>query len=114
MTRIKAIVCIYPIPKGLRTYVCKHHVTTDDSAITKVTAIPIPNDVSTLDDTPRKGHIPRNCESTTLFTKIAPIIMANSVTTGTEMLPVAKPSSTSAEIFSPISIFIGIIVDSIF
>jgi hypothetical protein len=39
-----------------------------------MTAIPIPMDVSILFDTPRKGQMPRNCTSTTLFTKTADMI----------------------------------------
>ena len=52
------------------------YATTDDNAITKVTAAPIPNEVSTFDETPRKGQIPKNCAKTTLLTKIAPMIIA--------------------------------------
>ena len=52
------------------------HATTAVRAMTKVTAAPIPMEVSTFDDTPRKGQMPRNCASTTLLTKMAPMIMA--------------------------------------
>jgi hypothetical protein len=45
-------------------------------AITKVTAAPMPSEVSTFDDTPRKGQMPRNCASTTLLTKMAPMMIA--------------------------------------
>ncbi len=45
------------------------------SAITKRTAPPIPNEVETRDETPRKGHIPKNCAKTTLFTNMANNIM---------------------------------------
>ena len=41
---------------------------------TNVTA-PMPNDVPTRLDTPRNGQIPRNCDSTTLLTKIELMIM---------------------------------------
>ena len=50
--------------------------TIDDNAMTNVTAAPIPIEVSTFDDTPKKGQIPRNCANTTLFTNIAPMIIA--------------------------------------
>jgi hypothetical protein len=41
--------------------------------ITKATAAPIPMDVSTFLETPRNGHIPRNCEKMMLLTNIAEI-----------------------------------------
>ena len=50
--------------------------TTTAMAITKVTAAPMPSEVSTFDDTPRKGQMPRNCASTTLLTKMAPMMIA--------------------------------------
>ena len=40
---------------------------------TKATAALIPIAVSTFLDTPRNGQIPRNCDNTMLFTKIAEI-----------------------------------------
>jgi hypothetical protein len=46
------------------------------SVITKTTAAPIPAAVETLLETPRKGQIPKNCESITLLTKTAKIIIA--------------------------------------
>ena len=45
-------------------------------AMTNVTAAPMPIEVSTFDDTPKKGQMPRNCASTTLFTKMAPMMIA--------------------------------------
>ena len=44
-----------------------------DSVMTKVTAAPMPSAESMRLDTPRKGQIPRNCESTILLTNIAVI-----------------------------------------
>jgi len=44
--------------------------------MTNVTAAPMPIEVSTFDDTPKKGQMPRNCASTTLFTKMAPMMIA--------------------------------------
>ena len=44
--------------------------------MTNVTAAPIPIEVSTFDDTPRNGQMPRNCASTTLLTKMAPMMIA--------------------------------------
>jgi hypothetical protein len=70
------MVCIYSIWKGTSINSWIDQATIDDNAITNVTAAPIPIDVSTFDDTPRKGQIPRNCANTTLFTKIAPMIIA--------------------------------------
>ena len=40
---------------------------------TKATAALIPIAVSTFLETPRNGQIPRNCDNTMLFTKIAEI-----------------------------------------
>ena len=45
--------------------------------ITKITAPPIPEAVSTFFDTPRNGHIPKNWLSTTLFTMADPIAIIN-------------------------------------
>ena len=87
--------------KGTSTYCCMHHTTIDESAMTKVTAAPMPSDVSTLDDTPRNGHIPRNCASTTLLTKMQPMTIANSVTVGTLTEPLLNACNISCEI-SPI------------
>ncbi len=44
--------------------------------MTNTTAAPMPSEVFTLFDTPRNGHMPRNWASTTLLTKIAPIMIA--------------------------------------
>ncbi len=44
-----------------------------ESVSTKVTAPPIPMAVSNFFDTPRNGQMPRNCDSTTLLTKMADI-----------------------------------------
>ena len=44
--------------------------------MTNTTAAPMPSDVFTLLETPRKGQMPRNCERTTLLTKIAPMMIA--------------------------------------
>ena len=41
--------------------------------ITNNTAPDIPTDVDTLFETPKKGHIPKNCDNTMLFTKTAVI-----------------------------------------
>jgi hypothetical protein len=38
---------------------------------TKATAADIPSEVSIFFDTPRNGQIPRNCDNTMLFTKMA-------------------------------------------
>jgi hypothetical protein len=43
--------------------------------ITKVTAPAIPIAVEMRFDTPKKGHIPKNCANTMLLTKIADIII---------------------------------------
>jgi hypothetical protein len=43
------------------------------SVNTKATAADIPNEVSTFLETPKKGQMPRNCDNTMLFTKIAEI-----------------------------------------
>ena len=48
-------------------------VRSDDIVITKITAPPMPAAVSVLLETPRKGQIPRNWLSTTLFTSAEPI-----------------------------------------
>ena len=48
-------------------------------------------EVFTFDDTPRNGQMPRNCESTTLLTNIAPITTAKSVIDSTLIVPVTKP-----------------------
>ena len=42
---------------------------------TAVTAIPMPEAVSTFFDTPKKGQMPRNCANTTLLTKMATMII---------------------------------------
>ena len=49
------------------------HVTIVAKVMTKITAAPIPNEVDIFLDTPRKGHIPRNCVNTILLTNIADI-----------------------------------------
>ena len=41
------------------------------SVNTKATAADIPSEVSTFLETPKKGQMPRNCENTMLFTKMA-------------------------------------------
>ena len=43
------------------------------SVSTKVTAAPMPSDVSIFLLTPRNGQMPRNCESTMLLTNMADI-----------------------------------------
>ena len=62
-----------PKPKRSRTYFCTRNVTIVESVSTKVTAAPIPAAVSIFFETPRNGHIPRNCDSTILFTNTAAI-----------------------------------------
>ena len=51
-------------------------VTAVASAMTKMTATLMPNAESSFLLTPRKGQMPRNCASTTLFTKMAPMMIA--------------------------------------
>ena len=41
--------------------------------ICKTTAADMPNAVSTFLETPKNGQIPKNCDNTMLFTKIAEI-----------------------------------------
>jgi len=41
--------------------------------ITNITANPMPKAVEIFLETPRKGQIPKNCDKTMLFTKIAAI-----------------------------------------
>ena len=53
------------------------YVNAEAIAITNATAAPIPMDVSTFLDTPRNGQIPRNLDSTKLFTNTALIIIVN-------------------------------------
>ncbi len=48
-----------------------NQVTTVPTAITKVTAMPIPRAVSTFLETPIKGQMPRKRARTKLLTKIA-------------------------------------------
>lgn len=43
--------------------------------ITNITAADIPIEVSIFLDTPRNGHIPRNCANTMLLTNIAEIMI---------------------------------------
>ena len=73
MTRMKAMVCRYCKPKASSTNFCTSHVTMVASVSTKATAALMPRAVSTFLDTPRNGHIPKNWESTILFTNIAEI-----------------------------------------
>jgi hypothetical protein len=40
----------------------------DANVITNITAIPIPAAVSIFFETPRKGHVPKNCENIILLT----------------------------------------------
>ena len=49
------------------------YVTIDAIVIKNVTAAPIPIAVLTFLETPKKGHIPKNCASTMLLTKTAAI-----------------------------------------
>ena len=42
-----------------------------DNVMTNMTAIPMPAAVDIFFETPRKGQIPKNCDKTMLFTKIA-------------------------------------------
>ncbi len=71
MTRIKAMVCRYSIPNGIRMKYWINQVTTVATVMTKVTAIPMPRAVSTFLETPRKGQMPRNRARTKLLTKMA-------------------------------------------
>ena len=48
----------------------------EETVMTNMTAMPMPNADSTFLETPRKGQIPRNCTNIRLFTKTAPIINA--------------------------------------
>src|SRR5210317_186243 len=68
---MKAIVCRYSMPKGIRTKYWTNQVTTVATVMTKVTAIPIPRAVSTFLETPRNGQMPRKRANTKLLTKIA-------------------------------------------
>ena len=46
-------------------------------AMTNVTAAPMPTEVLTLLDTPKNGQMPKNCDRTTLLTKMEALIMTN-------------------------------------
>ena len=65
------MVCRYSMCNGTSTNCCKRNVTIVASVSTKATAAPIPIAVSTFFDTPRNGHMPKNCDKTMLFTNIA-------------------------------------------
>ena len=56
--------------------------------ITNITAADIPIEVSIFLDTPRNGHIPRNCANTILLTNIAEIMIKNGYTEVTIATPV--------------------------
>ena len=57
---------------------CRYaQATSEATAITKVTAMPMPNAVSSFLETPRKGQQPRNWEKMKLLVRIAPREMAS-------------------------------------
>ena len=62
-----------PKPKGSNKYFWIKNVTIVEIANTKVTAAPIPIEVSTFLETPKNGQIPKNCDNTTLLTNTATI-----------------------------------------
>ena len=53
----------------------RDRATTDEMAMTNVTAAPMPTEVLTLLDTPKNGQMPKNCDRTTLLTKMEAMIM---------------------------------------
>ncbi len=59
-----------------------NQVTTVATVMTKVTAIPIPSEVSTFLETPMKGQMPRNRANTKLLTKTALTRIRKSSTMG--------------------------------
>ena len=73
MSKINTIVCKYSNFIGTKTVEYIKLAIADDKVITNITAAPIPAEVSTLLETPRKGQSPRKRLNTTLFTKDAPI-----------------------------------------
>src|SRR6056297_4010636 len=78
ITRMKAMVCRYSMPKGFSRKYWINQVTTVATVITKVTAMPMPSAVSTFLETPMKGQIPRKRANTKLLTKMALIMMSKS------------------------------------
>ena len=60
ITRMNAMVCIYSRPSGLRIKYQTAHETALASAITKITAMPMPTAVSVFLDTPKNEQQPRN------------------------------------------------------
>ena len=72
---MKTMVCRKVMFSGTRTYFYNAEVTNVASAMTNVTAAPIPKAVFTLLETPKNGQIPRNCTKMILFTSTAPIII---------------------------------------
>ena len=65
------MVCINCSPATSSRYFCNKYVTIVAIVITNVTAAPIPIAVLTFLETPKKGHIPKNCASTILLTNMA-------------------------------------------
>jgi hypothetical protein len=70
---MKAMVCRYSKWNASRTYFCIRYVTIVAIVKTNATAAHIPAAVSTFLDTPKNGQMPKNCDNTMLFTKIAVI-----------------------------------------
>ena len=65
------MVCRYSRALGSSTNFWMRYVTMVAMVSTKATAAPMPRALSTFFDTPRKGQMPRNCDSTILLTNIA-------------------------------------------
>ena len=76
-TRLAEQTCLLlpSLSRILQTLVDKGYVTRVAMVITKRTAPDMPTEVESLLDTPRNGQIPRNWESTILFTKTAAIMI---------------------------------------
>ena len=75
ITRMKAIVCKYSKCSGTSTRAYTRFVAILASVITKITAAPIPMEVSTFLETPRNGHRPWNWLRMMLLTRADPTII---------------------------------------
>ena len=68
ITSINAIVCKNSVPV-FTNIICTKYVIKEARPKTNVTAAPIPAAVSTFLETPKNGHIPKNCDVITLLTR---------------------------------------------
>ena len=71
ITRIKASVCRYSMPKGIRTKVWISQVNRVAMMVTNTTALPMPKATPRSLEQPRYGQLPRYWASTILLTKMA-------------------------------------------